>query len=1505
MKLSPRKNLTFNAIPENPPSFWENVANEYRYSYLPSVHAIKQLAIGKPDPNFTVTNDMLVDEPSELIDELINSKSQQEYDYHKNLYKRMSNLKNTMGVHGGFGSALFSGILRPENLIPLPGALGVGFAKGALRVGAGSAGITAGTEIIRAPSDPTYQPTESVFAIGGSAFFGGLLGGAIGKVTANRIGKNISNATAYDNGQDAVTKKVKVKGKAPNDKMAKEVTTPVMNIEPNTILKEEGVIPVEEDPRLNAQLDTGYQKTGVGYEFFTRGSTLGNLLHRTNSQLMEDWVISVVGDASANTKKVARGGVPFTRGTVNLNRGPWYGASYGYIEDMRDIWLKSKGIQSPRIVGTQNLSFTAENIRTKINKAESFEEYTERVTKANIKASYFGNDDVIANEPKYVLDGVRLTRSLNERTLQEGQDAGLMNTSKNLNTKMDALAKFSGDRVSKLEQLKSQIPKTTKPQTLKLLIRNEEEALENSLREMHILERFSFSLIRTEKKLYGALDEVLEKIDTDDRLTETYTDIMNKMSKKAGDREKFYKQLSEKIQLSQIQRQERDLKIFVELRKQFEESGLSDDAMKYMEILDDRINNHKYTPKQQKILDEYAILKKDKQAGFSKKQKDFYKKMETQLKEPLEFNVRASINSLKDSIKSINKDFTRPAGENHYTMRKYMTDTIIDKRDAFHNEVIIPYIMENPSGKLAKLIDLQQNGQELIEPATEELAENSLLTRLDLPKEYFKLIKSKKTLDRQVDDIIKFNNKNIYILEDGRYYFYREKDFGSFADRFGKENLDIDTAPLVAKSGLYKKRIKGTTYDAFKYNSNELGDNISRQQLNMLARQARYIDKKYKGKIPNEIYEELIVFSNKRKASNVMQFFDRTTKKKNFQTKLDDGTGLPLPFSIGKKTKTLLGFEDGSLAKTTVTDEMIKKQADIQATKIINKIIGEGDAQDYDGIAGRGLQKFVMHRNFNIPNYFLLKEHNGIADFIDTNGADLMRTYLNKFGPALEMARMFNGDRFGKMKLYEAFDDVILRHSDEIEINAKDFEDRLFYQKDDIEEMTDAILNRSPRGMEIGSASNRIVKAAQQFAQFTMMGTATIAGFADFGKIILSRGIKEVFGRYLISWFRDVESVNLKDASNKHMVRFLGDGMETVSGAGASRVVEQGSGIGEINNRVLGRTGDKLFEFFDKVSGSFYNVNLLNHWTATMKRMVIPMSVDRIIRTGAMVANDYKGDKALKQYLQDDLDILRSFGLEKKDLSKIYNLWKKNGAPKSRDIYYSNADKWMDEDPELFRKYIASVRADVLSTVITPTEADKPLLSYGLFKGERFSKSMKNRQHNIFKLPIQFMSWGLAASNKIVLSTLQGRHQGVASGIMSMFALGMLSDFARNPEWWKYKSTTEKIMKATEYSGITAYLLDINSFAEIASNNYVGIRPMLGQKNPFTGTLPDQISEVGGPAGSIIADIYKLFADDSLELKDQANMVKRMIPYNNIFYLKWMFNGLKDAIVDDNNTIQY
>ena len=115
------------------------------------------------------------------------------------------------------------------------------------------------------------------------------------------------------------------------------------------------------------------------------------------------------------------------------------------------------------------------------------------------------------------------------------------------------------------------------------------------------------------------------------------------------------------------------------------------------------------------------------------------------------------------------------------------------------------------------------------------------------------------------------------------------------------------------------------------------------------------------------------------------------------------------------------------------------------------------------------------------------------------------------------------------------------------------------------------------------------------------------------------------------------------------------------------------------------------------------------------------------------------------------------------------------------------------------------------------------------------------------------MTWAFGANNKIVNSTLQGRHRGIFSGIVAMTLAGYLGTWIRNPNAFQYMSTEEKLYKSIEYSGLTSYWLDINNMLEIMSQSQYGIRPqVLGVNNPFGEDFADSLAEPFGPAGSVI-----------------------------------------------------
>ena len=588
--------------------------------------------------------------------------------------------------------------------------------------------------------------------------------------------------------------------------------------------------------------------------------------------------------------------------------------------------------------------------------------------------------------------------------------------------------------------------------------------------------------------------------------------------------------------------------------------------------------------------------------------------------------------------------------------------------------------------------------------------------------------------------------------------------------------------------------------------------------------------------------------------------------------------------------------------------EEIDAIANYEAQLIVNKNIMDSALGDIDGTSGKGLNKYAMSRNFDIPNHMLLKENNGFADLIFLHPETVTRNYANKVGPSIEATKMFKGDRFATMQVYEMLDDIVQKYEGDFNLRQKKALDTLQIHADQFNTMNRLQLNLNATSSDLGTPINQIGRLAMNSVHVTMMGAVVPASLADTVKVILTRGFLEVFGRYARSWFTDgVQFAKMKGDAKQLALR-AGVGIESILNTGAKMKVEVASEGGMGYRRAFNKTLDTIEKFSDALVDKFYVFTGLNEFTALGKKMIIPMSTDRIIRTGYALNGVKPKQKFLEKYFDLDLETMKMIGLDEDDLKKIANYHKQfdpdNQYKGKLDVYYDNSFLWADLDPVLATKYMNAIRMEVVNTYVTPTMADKPFLMEGIITGGKFTDKIKKHQSVLYRIPLQLMTWAFAANNKIVNSTLQGRHRGIFSGIVAMTLAGYLGTWLRNPNAFQYMSTEEKIYKSIEYSGLTSYWLDINNMLEIMSQSQYGIRPqVLGVNNPFGEDFADSLAEPFGPAGSVIQSLVELFTDEDMNTRERAHMIKRLIPFNNIFYLKWLFNraatGISEQLKDD------
>jgi hypothetical protein len=201
---------------------------------------------------------------------------------------------------------------------------------------------------------------------------------------------------------------------------------------------------------------------------------------------------------------------------------------------------------------------------------------------------------------------------------------------------------------------------------------------------------------------------------------------------------------------------------------------------------------------------------------------------------------------------------------------------------------------------------------------------------------------------------------------------------------------------------------------------------------------------------------------------------------------------------------------------------------------------------------------------------------------------------------------------------------------------------------------------------------------------------------------------------------------------------------------------------------------------------------------------------------------------------------------------------------------------------------------EVRRTVNTPGTFDKSMIQQGFYVGA----DGKRREMAMMTLPFQFMSWGIAANNKLMMSALQGRDASAFAGAAALVGMGYFVSWIKSGGTgaWQNMSAFDKIAISVEQSGLIGSFDNLNNMIETASQNTLGVRPMLGM-GPKWGVEQDGADAVGvpfGPVGAKAMDIYKAF-DPSATQDERASTIRRSIPFTQLPYFKGIFKGVQDG----------
>lgn len=233
---------------------------------------------------------------------------------------------------------------------------------------------------------------------------------------------------------------------------------------------------------------------------------------------------------------------------------------------------------------------------------------------------------------------------------------------------------------------------------------------------------------------------------------------------------------------------------------------------------------------------------------------------------------------------------------------------------------------------------------------------------------------------------------------------------------------------------------------------------------------------------------------------------------------------------------------------------------------------------------------------------------------------------------------------------------------------------------------------------------------------------------------------------------------------------------------------------------------------------------------------------------------------------------------------RIHNAFTTAGK-KEGGVWWANTAVWKDQvAAEAFR---AALARDVDRTIITPGQ-EKPL-----WMSREWGKMLG-----------QFKSFGFASVQRTMISGLQESDRAAASGALLMMALGMgvhilKMELSGRGDQVDYDNHADLMINALDRSGLMGYFMDVNNTVEKLTRGNIGLSFFSGRPvgryatrnwaGALLGPTPDFIEDFGTIMGAAF--------EGDIRATDVHKM-RKTIPYNNIFYMRYLFDQMEEGMVD-------
>lgn len=492
-----------------------------------------------------------------------------------------------------------------------------------------------------------------------------------------------------------------------------------------------------------------------------------------------------------------------------------------------------------------------------------------------------------------------------------------------------------------------------------------------------------------------------------------------------------------------------------------------------------------------------------------------------------------------------------------------------------------------------------------------------------------------------------------------------------------------------------------------------------------------------------------------------------------------------------------------------------------------------------------------------------------VEKFLENDVEAIADRYTKIMGTDVELARKFDGD----VNLQSRLEDVRLEYED-LASKAKTTEERTKIQKEKEHVLRDLQALRDIQRGIYGQPDNpdslivRGFRVGRQLNYATRLGGVVVSSLNDALNTVGIHGFKRFF-KGLSHVASNLKGVKL----NVQEAKRAGNILENVLHTRLATLAELTDPL---------NTGQSTFERFTaNVARLGTKLNGITLWNDVMKGFSSVVTQQRLIEE---VQNLSKG--TIKK---TDRTYLAFLGIDEGNVNQILRQVDKF-AEKESDLWVANTEKWTDADA--VRLYRNALNQDVDRTIVTKTAGDVPL-----FMNSEIGKTIG-----------QFKSFTFASTQQVLIARLQQADAAALNGFIASVSAGMLIYYLKTLAAGKEPSEdpAKWVVEGIDRSGVLGIVMEANNISEKLTRGKVGINGLIGGEVMSKYASRGIVDTLAGPTAGQMKDIATITAAISTgEIKESdVKAFRRMIPYQNTFYLNGLFNQLEQGLNKNLGTAQ-